>query len=73
LGIFATGHRYESLSAISHPVSVVNGSNDIMIPTVNSLILQQQIPNARFIIYPDSGRAAHFQYPEGLRVSQHTR
>jgi len=63
-GVFATGHRYEALGSIPHPVLVVNGSNDLMVPTVNSLILQQRLPNAQLIIYPDSGHAAHFQYPE---------
>jgi pimeloyl-ACP methyl ester carboxylesterase len=46
----------------------VNGSNDIVIATVNSFILQQ-LPNAQLIVYPDSGHGAHFQYPE-LFVAQ---
>jgi hypothetical protein len=32
---------------------VVNGSNDVIIDTVNSLILQQNLPNAQVILYPD--------------------
>lgn len=35
-----------------------------MIPTVNSFILSQHIPNAELIIYPDAGYGAHFQYPD---------
>jgi pimeloyl-ACP methyl ester carboxylesterase len=34
-----------------------------VIATVNSFILQQHLPNAQLIIYPDSGHGAHFQYP----------
>src|SRR5262249_9467041 len=50
------------LSRIVQPVLVVNGHDDIMVPTVNSFILQQELPNAQLILYPDSGHAAQFQY-----------
>src|ERR1700688_3408450 len=43
---------------------VVNGHNDIMVPTVNSFKLSQNIPNAQLIIYPDAGHGALFQVPE---------
>jgi hypothetical protein len=42
---------------------VVNGHNDIMIPTINSFTLSQHIPDAQLIIYPDSGHGSLFQYP----------
>jgi pimeloyl-ACP methyl ester carboxylesterase len=42
----------------------VNGSNDVNIPTVDSFIMQQNIPYAQLIIYPDSNHGAHHQYPE---------
>src|SRR3546814_2648624 len=37
---------------------IVNGHNDIMVPTINSFTLQQHIPNARLILYPDSGHGS---------------
>ncbi len=58
------GERYASLARITQPALVVNGSADIMVPTVNAYILQQHLPNARLVLYPDSGHGAHFQYPE---------
>jgi pimeloyl-ACP methyl ester carboxylesterase len=58
------GERFAELKAIRQPTLVVNGSNDVMIPTVNAFTLQQHIPNAQLIIYPDSGHGSHFQYPE---------
>ncbi|HCE5827423.1 TPA: alpha/beta hydrolase [Pseudomonas aeruginosa] len=58
------GERYSSLARITQPTLVVNGHNDIMVPTVNSYILQQRLPNARLILYPDSSHGAHFQYPQ---------
>ncbi len=59
-----TDPTYSYLKDIRQPTLVVNGSNDIIVPTVNSYILQQHLPNARLILYPDSGHGAHFQYPE---------
>ena len=46
---------------------MVNGSNDVIIYTVNSYILQQNLPNAELIIYPDSAHGSHHKYP-GLFV-----
>jgi pimeloyl-ACP methyl ester carboxylesterase len=46
------------------PTLVVNGSNDVIIYTANSLILQQHLPNAKLILYPDSAHGSLFQYPE---------
>jgi pimeloyl-ACP methyl ester carboxylesterase len=60
----AKGERFAVLKTIKQPTLVVNGSNDIMVPTINSWILAQNIPNAQLILYPDAGHAAHFQYPE---------
>jgi pimeloyl-ACP methyl ester carboxylesterase len=58
------GERFAELKNIQQPTLVVNGNDDIMVPTVNSFILSQHIPNAQLIVYPDSGHGAHFQYPE---------
>jgi pimeloyl-ACP methyl ester carboxylesterase len=58
------GERFAELRAITQPTLVVNGSNDIMVPTINSWIMSQHIPNAQLIVYPDAGHAAHYQYPE---------
>jgi len=55
---------YAFLRAIKQPTLVLNGVRDVMIPTINSWYLSQNIPNAQLIIYPDAGHAAQFQYPE---------
>jgi pimeloyl-ACP methyl ester carboxylesterase len=33
-----------------------------MIPKINSYILAEHLPNARLVLYPDSGHGALFQY-----------
>jgi pimeloyl-ACP methyl ester carboxylesterase len=55
---------YDYLKTIKQPTLVVNGSTDLIIYTVNSFILQQNLPNAQLIIYPDSAHGGHHQYPE---------
>jgi pimeloyl-ACP methyl ester carboxylesterase len=42
----------------------VNGSDDVNILTVNSFIMQQNMPYAQLIIYRDSNHGGHHQYPE---------
>jgi pimeloyl-ACP methyl ester carboxylesterase len=55
---------YAHLKGLKLPVLVVNGSDDIVVPTINSYILQQFLPDAELILYPDANHGAHFQYPE---------
>jgi pimeloyl-ACP methyl ester carboxylesterase len=50
------------LTAITHPVLVANGDEDIMFPTVNSFELFQRLPNARLSIFPDASHGGIFQY-----------
>src|SRR6201994_3699146 len=42
------------LKDIRQPTLIVQGSNDVIVPTVNSYILQQNLPNAEVIVYPDA-------------------
>ena len=58
---------YTHLTGLWQRVLVVNGTHDIVIPTINSYILQQFLPDAELILYPDANHGADFQYP-GLFV-----
>jgi pimeloyl-ACP methyl ester carboxylesterase len=60
---------FDYLKDIRQPTLIVQGSNDVIIPTVNSYILQQNLPNAQLILYPDANHGSFYQYPE-LFVSQ---
>jgi pimeloyl-ACP methyl ester carboxylesterase len=60
------------LRKITHPTLVINGSHDVIVYTVNSLILQQNLPNAQLILYPDSNHGSQYQYP-ALFVADVTR
>jgi pimeloyl-ACP methyl ester carboxylesterase len=52
------------LKAINQPTLVVAGSHDIVFYTVNDVTLQQNLPNAQLVIYPDSNHGAIYQYPD---------
>jgi pimeloyl-ACP methyl ester carboxylesterase len=70
------GLKYEGVSDylkdIHQPTLVVNGNNDVIAPTVNSFTLQQTLPNAELILYPDSNHGSFIQYHDlfGEQVHQ---
>ncbi|MUG32430.1 alpha/beta fold hydrolase [Psychrobacter sanguinis] len=57
-------HPFAHLEKIKQPTFILNGQDDVMIPTINSYHMAQHIPNAQLFIYPDAGHGAHFQYPK---------
>jgi pimeloyl-ACP methyl ester carboxylesterase len=55
---------YGYLKTIHQPTLVVNGGKDVIVYSVNSFILQQHLPNAQLILYPDANHGSQYQYPE---------
>jgi pimeloyl-ACP methyl ester carboxylesterase len=49
------------LATVRQPVLVSNGRHDIMVSTYASYAMAQALPNARLLIYPDSGHGFLFQ------------
>ncbi len=58
------GERFAYLKDIKMPVLIVGGKSDIIFYTINSFYLQQNLPNAQLILYPDAAHGSLFQYPE---------
>lgn len=54
----------DDLSVITQPVLVTNGDNDLMVASSHSADMARRIPNAKLIIYPNSGHGGVFQYYE---------
>ena len=54
---------YGYLKTIRQPTLVVNGDHDVIVYSINSWILQQNMPNAQLIIYPDANHGSQYQYP----------
>lgn len=59
-----TETNFAKLKDIQAPTLITNGHTDVMAPTVNSFVLQQNIKNAEMHLYPDSGHGHLFQEPE---------
>jgi pimeloyl-ACP methyl ester carboxylesterase len=58
------GERFSYLKNIMIPVLVVGGKSDIVFYTINSFYLEQNLPNAQLILYPDAAHGSLFQYPD---------
>jgi pimeloyl-ACP methyl ester carboxylesterase len=53
----------QRLTAIQNPTLIVQGDDDLMIPTKLSHLMAGLIPDARIRIYPDAAHGFLFQYP----------
>ena len=59
-----TGQRFAYLKEIKQPTLVVSGNHDVIVYTVNSLYLVQNMPNAKLILYPDANHGSWYQNHE---------
>jgi pimeloyl-ACP methyl ester carboxylesterase len=53
----------QRLTGIKHPTLIIQGDNDLMIPTKLSHLMTGLIPQAQIRIYPDAAHGFMFQYP----------
>jgi pimeloyl-ACP methyl ester carboxylesterase len=51
-----------NLGKVQHPVLVVNGDHDVMVPPSNSFELARRLPKAQLSIFPDAGHGGIFQH-----------
>jgi pimeloyl-ACP methyl ester carboxylesterase len=56
------GLRFAYRQNIKQPTLVVNGNHDVIVYTVNSLCLVQNMPNAKLILYPDANHGSWYEY-----------
>ncbi|HEV2635861.1 MAG TPA: alpha/beta hydrolase [Actinocrinis sp.] len=54
----------QRLTGIRQPTLILQGDNDLMIPTKASHLMAGLIPDSRIKIYPDASHAFLFQYPD---------
>jgi len=54
---------FAHLREIRQPTFILNGVDDVMIPTSNSWDMVRNIPKAQLVVYEDAGHGAQFQYP----------
>jgi pimeloyl-ACP methyl ester carboxylesterase len=58
------GERFAYLKDIQQPTLVVSGTHDVIVYTVNSLYLVQNMPNAKLILYPDANHGSWYENHE---------
>ena len=56
----------QPLETIRHPVLVVNGDHDIMVPSENSTDMAERMPHAKLVLYADAGHGGIFQYHDAF-------
>ena len=56
----------DQLKEISQDTLVVTGTDDLILPSANSMILVEKIPGAWLAQFKDGGHALMYQYPEKL-------
>jgi pimeloyl-ACP methyl ester carboxylesterase len=61
-GAVPSSNRYATLKNISQKTLIVHGNKDIVVQPINALILAEQLPNARLVVYPDASHAAQYQH-----------
>ncbi|KAK5728153.1 hypothetical protein LTR17_012162 [Elasticomyces elasticus] len=64
-------NSFDRLGELKMPVLVLNGDDDLLIPTSRSWELVRGIPDAQLIIYPQAGHGFIWQYAE--RVAEDIR
>ena len=66
IGAYVAGGQsaQDHLRNLLLPMLIVQGSNDVIIPSINSYVLQQKLPNAQLVLYPDANHGSFYQYPD---------
>jgi pimeloyl-ACP methyl ester carboxylesterase len=62
----------QRLTGIQSPTLVIQGDNDLMIPTKLSHLLAGLIPHGQIRIYPDAAHGFLFQYPSEVAAAVNT-
>ena len=57
-------NAWDRLSELKMPVLVINGDDDVLIPSSRSWELRHKIPSAQLIIYPHAGHGFLYQYAQ---------
>jgi pimeloyl-ACP methyl ester carboxylesterase len=63
-GEVPTTDRYAMLRAIQQPTLIVHGTKDIVVDSVNAIILAENLSDATLLILPDASHGAQSQHAE---------
>lgn len=65
-GAVPTRDRFAMLSQIRQQTLIVHGNKDIVVIPVNAFLLEQHLPDAQLLMYPDASHGSHSQYAESF-------
>jgi pimeloyl-ACP methyl ester carboxylesterase len=63
-GEIPTTGRYAMLRAIEKPTLIVHGTDDVVVDSVNAVILDEHLSGAKLLILPDASHGAQSQYAD---------
>lgn len=63
-GQIPTTDRYAMLSAIRQPTLIVHGVNDVVVDSVNAMILAEHLSDATLLMFPDASHGAQSQHSD---------
>jgi pimeloyl-ACP methyl ester carboxylesterase len=54
----------DRLGEISHPVLLITGTEDCLVPPLNSRFMSEKIPDVQLVMLETGGHGLMFQYPD---------
>ncbi|KAF2431219.1 alpha/beta-hydrolase [Tothia fuscella] len=60
-------NSFDRLGELKMPVLVMNGDNDVLVPSSQSWELAVKIPNSQLVLYPKAGHGFLYEYTEAAR------
>jgi pimeloyl-ACP methyl ester carboxylesterase len=65
-GVVPAHDRYAMLSQIHQQTLIVHGNKDVVVIPINAFLLEQHLPDAQLLMYPDASHASHSHYAESF-------
>src|ERR1700744_1490341 len=70
-GQIPTTDRYAMLSMIRQPTLIVHGVKDVVVDSVNAMILAEHLSGATLLMFPDASHGAQSQYSDVFLANAH--
>ena len=63
-GEIPTTDRYAMLKTIQQPTLIVHGNKDVVVDSINAVILEKNLSDATLLILPDASHGAQSQHAD---------
>jgi pimeloyl-ACP methyl ester carboxylesterase len=65
-GIIPSGDRFAMLDRISQPTLIAHGAKETVVIPINAYLLEQHLPNAQLVMYPDASHGVASQHADAF-------